>query len=78
MGKKARTGEVERLVAVVSPWEKLGEVVKRGFRVESLPAEKKVMVWRDDLQTEESLAADLRGIGIAAIELRKRAVIAEW
>ena len=39
----------ERLVAVVSPWNRLSELVKRNFRVVSLPREKMVAVWRDDL-----------------------------
>lgn len=70
-------GQKDRLVAVVSPWEKLSEVVKRQFRLESLPEEKKVMVWRDDLQTEQALTAELTKIGIVAVELRKKAPI-EW
>lgn len=32
----------EKLVAVISPWEKLTEAVKNGLRVQSLPREKKV------------------------------------
>lgn len=78
MGKKGKEEERERLVAVVSPWEKLGELVKRDFRVQSLPAEKAVMVWRDDLQDAETLTAELKGIGVTPIELRTRTVTAKW
>ena len=70
--------EPEKLVAVISPWEKLSEVAKRKFRVESLPEEKKVAVWRDDLQSEEKLAQELGRIGIASVELRKQKVTARW
>jgi hypothetical protein len=69
--------EPERLVAVVSPWEKMPELAKRKFRIESLPEEKKVMVWRDDLQTETTLLAELTKIGIVSPELRKKAPT-EW
>ncbi len=78
MSPRGKTEQRERLVAVVSPWEKLGEVVKRDFRVESVPAEKTVMVWRDDLQTAESLAAELKSIGVTPIEIRTAAVTAKW
>jgi hypothetical protein len=60
----------EKLVAVLSPWEKLPALAKRQFRIESLPAEKKVQVWRDDLQSEELLTAELTRLGITAPELR--------
>jgi len=64
--------EEETLVAIVSPWEKLADLVKRKFRVESLPAKKMVMVWRDDLQTDEKLAAELNKLGVAATEVTRR------
>jgi hypothetical protein len=64
--------EKEKLVAVVSPWERLPELVKRQFRIESLPSGKMVMVWRDDLQTEEKLRAALQELGVAAAELIKK------
>jgi hypothetical protein len=64
--------EEETLVAIVSPWEKLSKLVKRSFRVESLPEIKMVMVWRDDLQTNETLVAELNELGIAATEVTKR------
>jgi hypothetical protein len=70
--------ELQRLVAVISPWDKLPELVKKKFRVESLPEEKKVMVWRDDLQTREDLEAELKGIGIGAPEIRTKKVTARW
>ncbi len=63
--------EKERTVAVVSPWEKISELAKRKFRIESLPEEKKIMVWRDDLTTDDELAAELKSIGIKMVELRK-------
>ena len=78
MSPKGKAEAREKLVAVVSPWEKLGEVVKRDFRVESLPAEKSVAVWRDDLQTAETLTAELAGIGVTPIEIRTKAVTAKW
>jgi hypothetical protein len=68
----------ERLVAVVSPWEKLNELVKRNFRVESLPAEKMVMVWRDDLQTSDQLLSELKAIGVTSAEVRTKKVTARW
>jgi hypothetical protein len=68
----------EKLVAVISPWEKLSDLVKRGFRVESLPAEKKIMVWRDDLQTEKELTGTLSQIGISSVEVQKKRVTAKW
>lgn len=67
----------DRLVAIISPWEKLSEVVKQKFRMESLPEEKKVMVWRDDLTTEQALNAELMKIGVRPSELRKKATT-EW
>mgnify|MGYP005834653477 CR=1 FL=1 len=70
--------EEERLVAIISPWEKLSHVVKRKFRVESLPAEKKVAVWRDDLQTEAKLTEELNKLGIRDIEVRRRRVTTRW
>lgn len=68
----------EKLVAVISPWENLSAVVKKDFRVESLPEEKKVMVWRDDLQTEQALADALKGLGVAKVEVRQKKVTAKW
>jgi hypothetical protein len=70
--------QLERLVAVISPWDNLSAVVKKNFRVESLPEEKKVMVWRDDLQTEQALATELKSLGVAAVEVRKKNVTAKW
>ncbi|MCR4413758.1 MAG: hypothetical protein NUV77_15165 [Thermoguttaceae bacterium] len=70
--------DAERLVAVISPWDKLSEVVKRKFRVESLPAEKKVAVWRDDLQTEPELTEELRKLGVKEIEVRTARVTTRW
>jgi hypothetical protein len=64
--------EAEKLVAVVSPWEKLSELVKRRFRIESMPTGKTVMVWRDDLQSEEKLRAALQELGVAPVELIKK------
>lgn len=62
----------EKLVAVVSPWEKLPALVKRQFRIESMPNGKMVMVWREDLQTEEKLRAELQALGIAATEVTRK------
>ena len=62
----------ERIVAVISPWERISEVVKKKFRVESLPREKKVVVWRDDLQDEQKLTDELTAIGVNSIEIRRR------
>jgi hypothetical protein len=69
--------EKEKLVAVVSPWEKLAVLVKKEFRVESMPGGKMVMVWRDDLQTEEQLTGELQELGIAATEVGKKPTT-EW
>jgi len=71
-------GDEEKLVAVISPWDKLSDLVKRKFRAESLPAEKKVMVWRDDLQTDKELEAELKKMGIASFEVRKKRVTGKW
>jgi hypothetical protein len=65
-------GEADQLVAVISPWERISEVVKHKFRMESLPAEKKVMVWREDLQSEQQLIDDLSKIGIKVVEVRRK------
>jgi hypothetical protein len=73
----ATMNEQERLVAIISPWEKIAAVVKRHFRVESLPAEKKVMVWRDDLQNESALVDELKSVGIQSVEVRKNQ-ITQW
>lgn len=70
--------EEEKWVGVISPWEKLPELVKRKFRVESLPTEKKVMVWREDLQSENALREELAKIGVGEIEVRKQKVVAKW
>ena len=69
--------EKDKLVAVVSPWEKLSELVKRQFRIESMPNGKMVMVWRDDLQTERRLRAALEEIGVAPTEVIKKQ-LTEW
>jgi len=71
-------GEAKRLVAVISPWEKLADLVKRHFRVESLPAEKKVMVWREDLESKDHLLAELGQVGITSVEVRTQKVTAKW
>jgi len=73
-----KMGDTERIVAVISPWDKLSELVKKKFRVESLPAEKKVMVWREDLLTDEALEDELDKAGIKAMELRKEKVTLKW
>jgi hypothetical protein len=67
-------GKLDRLVAIVSPWEKISDFVKHKFRIESLPAEKKVMVWRDDLQSEQELVAELKSLGVASPEIRERPI----
>ena len=69
--------ETDKLVAVVSPWDKISALVQKQFRIESLPAEKKVMAWRDDLQTEAALTEQLGQIGIRAVELRRKKVT-DW
>jgi hypothetical protein len=66
--------EQERLVAVISPWEKLAALAKRQFRIESLPSQKKVMVWRDDLQSEQKLADELKSAGVSAMEVCRRRI----
>lgn len=71
-------GEEKKVVAVISPWEKLSDLVKRNFRVESLPAEKKVMVWREDLATKEQLTAELEKVGITSVDVRTNKVTAKW
>ena len=64
----------EKLVAVISPWDKLSKLVKKDFRMESLPTEGKVMVWRDDLQTEQALSNELRQVGIVSVEIQRKPV----
>ena len=51
--------------------------MKRQFRIESLPEEKKVMIWRDDLQTEAALTEQLSQIGLVGAELRRNRVT-DW
>jgi len=70
--------EEKRIVAVISPWDKLSELVKKKFRVETLPAEKKVMVWREDLETKDQLLKELNHAGIADAEIRAHKVTAKW
>ena len=70
--------EERRVVAVVSPWENLAALVKEEFRVQSLPREKKVFVWREDLKTEKKLVAAVKATGIEPIEVRTRSVISQW
>lgn len=70
--------EEKRVVAVISPWDKLSELVKKKFRVETLPAEKKVMVWREDLETQDQLLTELTKTGIANAEIRTHKVTAKW
>ena len=76
--KGSPMNEDAKLVAVISPWEKLSELIKRKFRVESLPAEHQVMVWREDLQTKEELCKELAEVGLASAELRTRKVTSRW
>ncbi len=71
-------GEAKRLVAVISPWEKLADLVKKQVRVESLPAEKRVMVWREDLESKDQLLAELEQVGITSVEVRTHKVTAKW
>ena len=71
-------GKQEKLVALLSPWVKLSEIVKDGFRVESVPAQKKVMVWREDLQDEQGLADALKKLGIASPEIGVQRVTFKW
>jgi hypothetical protein len=68
----------DKLVAVMNPWDKLSAVVKKKFRVESLPAEKRVAVWRDDLQTEQKLRDELCQLGITSVEVRTKNVMVSW
>ena len=68
----------EKVVAIISPWEKLSDLVKRQFRVESLPTEKKVMVWREDISNEEQLRGELQTVGIQAADVMRRKVTARW
>ncbi len=75
MGEREK--QTDKLVAVVSPWEKISALVKRQFRIESLPNEKKVMIWRDDLQTEAALTEQLSQIGLLGAELRRNK-ITDW
>lgn len=70
--------EEEKLVAIISPWEKLPEVVRAKFRVESLPRSKMVMVWRSDLQDGDRLEAELKKIGVARYELCRKKVVTQW
>ena len=67
--------EKDKLVAIISPWEKLPALAKKSFRIESLPVEKMVMVWRDDLQTEQALTQELRQTGINSFELTQRKTV---
>lgn len=71
-------GAEDRLVAVISPWSKLPQLVKQKFWVESLPAEKKVMVWREDLQDAKTLAAELKKQGVVDAEYRTAKVTTSW
>ncbi|MEN6493546.1 MAG: hypothetical protein ABFD16_04570 [Thermoguttaceae bacterium] len=70
--------EEKRVVAVISPWAKLSDLVKKKFRVETLPAEKKVMVWREDLETKDQLLSELTKAGITDAEVRPHKVTAKW
>jgi hypothetical protein len=78
MERGVTMSEEERIVAVISPWGNLPALVKRGFRVESLPREKKVMVWREDLDNEKDLVAAVKEAGIGSVEVRTKKVVAEW
>ena len=64
--------ENEKLVAVISPWEKLPALSKKDFRMESLPEEKRAMVWRDDLQTEQALSDELRRLGVNNFDVQTK------
>ena len=70
--------EEERIVAAVSPWDHLANLVKKEFRVQSLPREKKVLVWREDLTNEEELVAAVKEAGIESIEVRSRKAMDGW
>ena len=70
--------EAEKFVAVISPWEKLSQLLKRKFRIESLPGEKKVMVWREDLHDREALEQELADAGVTGAEIRKAKVTLRW
>jgi hypothetical protein len=69
---------IEKLVAIISPWENLSQLVKDKFRIESLPAEKKVMVWREDLQEQGELTRELSRLGIKPAAVRSEKVTARW
>ncbi len=68
----------ERVVAVISPWGNLAALVKQGFRVQSLPREKMVLVWREDLTGEKDLRQAISTTGIEIVEVRRRSVTEEW
>ena len=62
----------ERVVAVISPWDNLRALVNKGFRVQSLPRERKVFVWREDLNDEKRLVKAVKEAEIEVIEVRRR------
>ena len=68
----------QKMVAVISPWEKLAALVKEDFRIESIPGEKKVMAWREDLQDPTVLAAELKSLKITPLEIGPRKVTSKW
>ena len=70
--------EEERLVAIVSPWDNLSKLIKNKFRVESWAAEKKVMVWREDLQDKQALAEELKKLGFSSADITSRKVTTRW
>ena len=70
--------EGKKLVAVVSPWEKLPDLAKNKFRIESLQRQKMVMVWREDLQTEKKLTDVLEKVGVKTFEVKTRKVTTKW
>lgn len=70
--------EEERLVAIVSPWDNLSKLIKNKFRVESLASEKKVMVWREDLQDKQALGDELKKLGFNSAVLATKKVTTRW
>jgi hypothetical protein len=69
------TAREERLVAILSPWTlNLATLVRKKFRLETLPRNKKMMVWRGDLQTKGRLTGELKKLGIEDVEVRRAVV----
>ena len=71
-------GEEQKLVAVISPWEKLSDLIKRKFRWKAYVGEKgHGLERRPSNQGRPGSGVDQK-FGITSMEIRSNRVVGKW